>query len=344
MTRLADAAGYRARTVGFVFQAHNLITTLTALENVQVPMIGQRSRRAERESRACGLLAEVGLAARVSSYPPTLSGGERQRVAIARALANGPRVLLADEPTGALDSETGAQILALLRGVRDEHGTTILLVTNDDARRRRPPTGGCGSATGCSRAARPPRAVEPGGADAPAPAPSAPAQSAVEATDPGACSAGVRHSGTATSAPAATATQSASAAPSAEGFVTITKTTPIATAWLTIVAVHQSGSRSSARPRSSIGSAGRAASASAARLARLPSTRSPTTPRNTDPGEPGVDERPAPAPRAVHHVGAARDERQQRDGEDVRADFPSPSHGAPRPRCAPFAGGASRVR
>ncbi len=157
VTRLADAAGYRARTVGFVFQAHNLITTLTALENVQVPMIGQRSRRAERESRACGLLAEVGLAARVSSYPPTLSGGERQRVAIARALANGPRVLLADEPTGALDSETGGQILDLLRGVRDEHGTTILLVTNDDAvaetadRRLRIRDG---MLTGCAPAAR----------------------------------------------------------------------------------------------------------------------------------------------------------------------------------------------
>jgi putative ABC transport system ATP-binding protein len=132
VTRLADAAAYRARTVGFVFQAHNLIATLTALENVQVPMIGQRGR-AERESRARELLAEVGLAERVASRPPTLSGGERQRVAIARALANEPRVLLADEPTGALDSETGGQIVGLLRSVRDEHGTTILLVTNDDA-------------------------------------------------------------------------------------------------------------------------------------------------------------------------------------------------------------------
>jgi putative ABC transport system ATP-binding protein len=130
VTHLDDPSSYRAEVVGFVFQFHNLITTLTALENVQVPMIG-RSGRAERERRARELLAEVGLEQRATGYPPTLSGGERQRVAIARALANEPRLLLADEPTGALDSDTGAQILHLLRRVRDEHGTTILLVTND---------------------------------------------------------------------------------------------------------------------------------------------------------------------------------------------------------------------
>jgi len=129
--RLEDPSEYRAETVGFVFQGHNLMTTLTALENVQVPMLGRRSRAA-REKRALDLLAEVGLHERMDAYPPTLSGGERQRVAIARALANGPRLLLADEPTGALDSDTGAQILDLLRRVRDEHGTTILMVTNDD--------------------------------------------------------------------------------------------------------------------------------------------------------------------------------------------------------------------
>jgi putative ABC transport system ATP-binding protein len=131
VTRLDDPSRYRADTVGFVFQGHNLIPTLTALENVQVPMLGHR-RRADRERRARELLGEVGLTERAGNYPPTLSGGERQRVAIARALANGPRLLLADEPTGALDSETGAQILELLHRVRDEHGMTILLVTNDD--------------------------------------------------------------------------------------------------------------------------------------------------------------------------------------------------------------------
>jgi putative ABC transport system ATP-binding protein len=132
VTRLRDPAAYRAEIVGFVFQFHNLITPRTAIENVQVPMLGRRGRR-DREARARELLGEVGLVARDDSYPPTLSGGERQRVAIARALANEPQLLLADEPTGALDSETSGQILDLLRRLRDEHGTTILLVTNDDA-------------------------------------------------------------------------------------------------------------------------------------------------------------------------------------------------------------------
>ncbi|HEY8028882.1 MAG TPA: ABC transporter ATP-binding protein [Gaiellaceae bacterium] len=131
VARLDDPASYRARIVAFVFQFHNLITTLNAIENVQIPMLGTRPR-AERERRAHELLVEVGLGDRVRSYPPTLSGGERQRVAVARALANDPRLLLADEPTGALDSETGAQILELLRRVCDERGTTILMVTNDD--------------------------------------------------------------------------------------------------------------------------------------------------------------------------------------------------------------------
>jgi putative ABC transport system ATP-binding protein len=131
VTRLDDPSRYRAQTVGFVFQFHNLITTLDAVENVQIPMLGTRPR-AERERRAHELLEEVGLGDRIRSYPPTLSGGERQRVAIARALANEPQLLLADEPTGALDSVTGAQILDLIRRVRDEHGTTVLMVTNDD--------------------------------------------------------------------------------------------------------------------------------------------------------------------------------------------------------------------
>jgi len=130
---LDDPAEFRASVVGFVFQFHNLISTLSAVENVQIPMLGRGLPRGERIERADELLREAAVAHRASSYPPTLSGGERQRVAIARALANGPRVLLADEPTGALDSATGEQIIALLERLRDEHGMTILLVTNDQA-------------------------------------------------------------------------------------------------------------------------------------------------------------------------------------------------------------------
>jgi putative ABC transport system ATP-binding protein len=129
--QLGDPASYRASVVGFVFQFHNLVPTLTALENVQLPMLGRGLSRGERVERARRLLEEVGLSHRRSAYPPTLSGGERQRVSIARALANEPRLLLADEPTGALDSATGAQIVELLQNVRAQRGTTILLVTND---------------------------------------------------------------------------------------------------------------------------------------------------------------------------------------------------------------------
>jgi ABC-type lipoprotein export system ATPase subunit len=131
--RLENPSEYRAETVGFVFQFHNLIPAFDALENVQVPMLGRGLPREERVRHAKELLEEVGLSERLESYPPTLSGGERQRVAIARALANGPRLLLADEPTGALDTEVGAQIMSLLQRLREEHGMTILLVTNDPA-------------------------------------------------------------------------------------------------------------------------------------------------------------------------------------------------------------------
>ena len=132
LERLDDPSGYRAETVGFVFQAHLLVPTLTAVENVQLPMFGRVRDRRKREARATQLLGEVGVGARAHARPTVLSGGERQRVAIARALANEPRLLLADEPTGALDSETSAQVLELLHRLRDQRGTTILLVTNDD--------------------------------------------------------------------------------------------------------------------------------------------------------------------------------------------------------------------
>jgi len=133
VVHLSDQAGYRAATVGFVFQLHNLIATLSASENVQVPMLGRGVPRRERERRAQALLEEVGLAGRLDSSPTTLSGGERQRVAIARALANEPRLLLADGPTGALDSETGTQIVRQLLRLRDQRRMTVLLVTNDES-------------------------------------------------------------------------------------------------------------------------------------------------------------------------------------------------------------------
>jgi len=127
-----DPSEYRAATVGFVFQFHHLIPTLNAHENVQVPMMGRGRARAERESTALELLEDCAIGHRAKASPSTLSGGERQRVAIARALANGPRLLLADEPTGALDSATGGQIVELLLSLRSRRGMTILLVTNDE--------------------------------------------------------------------------------------------------------------------------------------------------------------------------------------------------------------------
>ena len=121
---------YRARHVGIVFQLHNLLPTLTALENVQVPMFETGARAAERERRAHDLLGQVGMENRAGNRPAELSGGERQRVAIARALANQPGVLLADEPTGSLDSASGLNVMELLESIVRERGATLVLVTH----------------------------------------------------------------------------------------------------------------------------------------------------------------------------------------------------------------------
>ena len=126
-----DLTHYRARHVGMIFQLHNLLPTLTAEENVQVPMLELGLSRRERRARARQLLGAVGLSGRERSRPPELSGGERQRVAIARALANDPPILLADEPTGSLDSEAGRRVLELLEELRRNRGLTLLLVTHD---------------------------------------------------------------------------------------------------------------------------------------------------------------------------------------------------------------------
>ncbi|MBX6313186.1 MAG: ABC transporter ATP-binding protein [Isosphaeraceae bacterium] len=125
-----DLDGFRARQIGFVFQAFHLIPTLTALENVQVPMFEADWPRSERPTRAHRLLGEVGLSHRAHHRPRHLSVGERQRVAIARALANEPAFLLADEPTGNLDSKTQDEILGLLGRLRRERPLTLLIVTH----------------------------------------------------------------------------------------------------------------------------------------------------------------------------------------------------------------------
>jgi putative ABC transport system ATP-binding protein len=126
-----DLPHYRARHVGIVFQLHNLLPSLTAAENVQVPMFELGVSGRERRARAARLLALVGLESHGGQRPAELSGGERQRVAVARALANEPGVLLADEPTGSLDSEAGRRVLDLLQEIRAQRGTTLLLVTHD---------------------------------------------------------------------------------------------------------------------------------------------------------------------------------------------------------------------
>ena len=126
-----DLSHFRARHVGMVFQLHNLLPSLTASENVQLPMFELGLPARERRERAERLLASVGLAGRERNRPPQLSGGERQRVAIARALANDPPILLADEPTGSLDSESGRLVLDLLDDLRRSRGVTVVLVTHD---------------------------------------------------------------------------------------------------------------------------------------------------------------------------------------------------------------------
>jgi len=126
-----DIDTYRARWAGFIFQSFHLLPALNALENVQVPMLGTGSHRRDREERARALLVELGLEPRLRQYPNQLSAGERQRVAIARSLVNNPAVLLADEPTGNLDSVNSAKILELLAQIQERHGTTLIMVTHD---------------------------------------------------------------------------------------------------------------------------------------------------------------------------------------------------------------------
>jgi len=122
-------ARFRGRNVGIVFQSFHLIPTMTALENVAVPL--ELAGVADAEARARAELESVGLSARLDHYPAQLSGGEQQRVAVARALAPNPAILVADEPTGNLDEDTGQQIIDLLFAGHAQRGTTLVLVTHD---------------------------------------------------------------------------------------------------------------------------------------------------------------------------------------------------------------------
>jgi putative ABC transport system ATP-binding protein len=129
--RDGELAQLRLGAFGFVFQQFNLIPTLSALQNVEAALAPTGMGRADLRERSTSFLAEVGLAERAAHLPAQLSGGEQQRVAIARALATEPRVILADEPTGNLDSATGADVIDLLAGLAAQHGATVVVATHD---------------------------------------------------------------------------------------------------------------------------------------------------------------------------------------------------------------------
>ena len=131
ITSQRDLSRFRARSIGLIFQLHNLLPNLTASENVQVPMYETNLSASARRRRAEELLALVDLDDKAKKRPTQLSGGERQRVAIARALANDPGIILADEPTGNLDSKAGQQAMAVLRNVQRQQAVTLVLVSHD---------------------------------------------------------------------------------------------------------------------------------------------------------------------------------------------------------------------
>ena len=126
-----ELAVLRNQTVGFVFQQYHLISSMNVLENVMLPLKYQKVDRTIRMEKATAALESVGLSERMHHKPHELSGGQKQRVAIARAMVTQPKILLADEPTGALDTETGKQVMEMFRKINRERGTTIIIVTHD---------------------------------------------------------------------------------------------------------------------------------------------------------------------------------------------------------------------
>lgn len=124
-------SNFRNQKVGFVFQSFNLIENMTVKDNVALPLLYQGMRAKDTVTKVTAILADMGLADKVKNYPPELSGGQRQRVAIARALVMKPEFLIADEPTGALDSKTSASIMAILKRINEEEGVTVVMVTHD---------------------------------------------------------------------------------------------------------------------------------------------------------------------------------------------------------------------
>ncbi len=127
----SQQAWFRCNKIGYIFQTFNLVSVMSALQNVTLPMVFQGTDKAEAAERGTRILERVGLGHRVHHKPFELSGGQQQRVAIARALANEPAVILADEPTGNLDSKTGEEVIRLLQELNDESGTTIICSTHD---------------------------------------------------------------------------------------------------------------------------------------------------------------------------------------------------------------------
>jgi putative ABC transport system ATP-binding protein len=130
-------AGLRNRDLGFVFQVFHLVTDLTVLDNVQIPLLYRRMSNSDRRKHAEAALDRVGLSARMHHFPSQLSGGQQQRVAIARAIVGKPRILLADEPTGNLDSQMGDEIMGILEGLNRDDKTTIVMVTHDQQKAAR---------------------------------------------------------------------------------------------------------------------------------------------------------------------------------------------------------------